>query len=314
MMSTVADMIVRWLTVPLALIALAASESSAANYLLWKIELRSAHSPVNGLSFDIYGAQRQLDFVLTFVNEESDRPLVLPANFVQTLRLRVLNQSGRNEPVETRWSAGRLVTSSGDHAITVGEATTLWPDDRVEIQGSLAKPDELEFTPGVYSVVIDVRSAARGIRTNAGTAWSGRYEAEGTVRVQVIEPRTAAERRTQAIIEAHRALEDERLEDALTRFSALVQANPSDLEARGGAGRVYLELGRFKEAVAEFEAVLPSVAGHRSMLYVWLAHAYVGIGNMARAESLLRQQLPPEAVAQRMQALRDDVNRPGRRR
>lgn len=314
LLSKAAGAIGRWFIVPLALVTIDASASFAAPYLFWKIQLRSAQSPVNGLSFDMYGAQRQLDFVLTFVNEDTDVALALPANFVQTLRLRVLNESGRDEPAETRWMAGRVVTSGGDHVISVAEPATLQPGDRVEVQGSLARRDEREFLPGVYSVVIDIGAAAKGIRAAAGSAWNGRYEPGGTVRVHLIEPRTAAERRAKAMVEAHRALEDERLPDALARFLALVQANPNDLEARGGAGRAYLQLGRFKEAAAEFEAVLPSQAGQRSMLPLWLAHAYVGIGEMARAESLLRQHLPTEDVARRMQAMLDDVNRPGRRR
>ena len=85
MPSKVAVTIGRWFIVPLALVTLEASDSFAAPHLFWKMELRSARSPVNGLSFEMYGAQRQLDFVLTFVNEDSEGALALPANFVQAL-------------------------------------------------------------------------------------------------------------------------------------------------------------------------------------------------------------------------------------
>ena len=313
MLSKIVRRMVRWFIAPLALVVFSASHSVAAPYLWWKLELRSALTPLNGLSFDMYGSQRQLDVVLTFVNEDSDEGLVLPRNFLQSLRVSAAVGNGRAAPIETRWSGAVLVASGVDYTMSVEESATLWPGDRLEVRGTIVRPEETEFTPGEYELTLHV-GPARGLTTADGRPWSGRYEAEGTVNVHVIEPRTPAELRAKRIIDGERALADDDSVVALGHYQALVQADPQDIEARAGLGRAYLQLGRFQQAATEFEAVIPSAAGRRSLVYAWLAHAYVGIGDTARAEALLRQQAPAEAISRQLQALRDDVSRPGRRR
>ena len=48
-----------------------------------------------------------------------------------------------------------------------------------------------------------------------------------------------------------------------------------------------MELGRFKEAIAEFELVLPNNVGERSLLAGWLAYSYLSVGEDQKAEDLL---------------------------
>lgn len=313
MTRTVATMS-RCFIAPLVLIAIGTSQGAASPYLWWKVELREAQTPVDGLTFVVYGSQPQLDFVITFVNEDSEEALVLPPDFIRQLRLSVADGDGRSQPVETRWSGARLVASRVDYKILVEQAATLGPSDRVEIEGAIVRTDGREFMLGDYNVTLDVRIAAKGIRTAIGGPWSGRYEPQGAISVQLIEPRNPSEQRAKRIIEAQRALDREESLDALSRYLALVQTDARDIEARVGAGRAYLQLGRFREAATELETVLPSIAGHRSLVYLWLAHAYVGTGDTPKAESLLRQLFLPNEVPRQIQAMREDVNRPGRRR
>ena len=96
---------------------------------------------------------------------------------------------------------------------------------------------------------------------------------------------------------------------ALREYLQLVQQNPSDLAAHAGAGQAYMELGRFREAITEFELVLPNYVGERSLLPAWLAYSYLAVGEDQKAEALLVSRFGRESGARQLQQFRDAASK-----
>jgi thioredoxin-like negative regulator of GroEL len=64
-----------------------------------------------------------------------------------------------------------------------------------------------------------------------------------------------------------------------------------------------MNLGRFREAIAELERVLPSLKD-RSAVPAWLAFSYVSVGDIAKAEAVLTSAHGADAAKRELQDLR----------
>lgn len=55
----------------------------------------------------------------------------------------------------------------------------------------------------------------------------------------------------------------EDFEKDIARFDAIIKSNPRDPQALLGRGNAYLGLGRYRKAIADFDAVLDIEPGHK---------------------------------------------------
>jgi predicted Zn-dependent protease len=88
-------------------------------------------------------------------------------------------------------------------------------------------------------------------------------------------------------------------------------ADPANIEAKEGAGYVYMILRRYREAIARFETVLPAFADGLSPLRLSLARAYMEIRDEANALRVLRGSgLPEDRITAKLSELRQAAGRP----
>jgi hypothetical protein len=274
--------------------------------LRWSVEVVDGLQAENGVTFDAFGERREVPVRVTFSNEDTDQGLLVQPSFVDNVDV-MWHDGGRAIPVTIQWRDAEFVTPD-DIAIplTLRTAITLEPGSRLTLDGVIQKrgDDDSSFGFGEQRLTINLERAVRSLQTPLGTPWVGRYVESGDVTLRVIEVRTAIDARRKRLADASKAMARDDAKAALQDYLQLIQQNPSDIAAHTGAGQAYMELRRFREAIAEFELVLPNYVGERSMLPDWLAYSYLSVGEDQKAEALLVSTYGNEAGRRQLQQFR----------
>jgi len=148
------------------------------------------------------------------------------------------------------------------------------------------------------------------IRDAAGKPWGGHHGEDATIAVRVTEPRTPDERRRASVAAANAAMLKSDAGSALRHFAEMLRADPNDLEAQYGSAQAYLDLRRYREAAAAFEAILPRLPkGERTAAYDDAAFAHLALGEDARAEAILVNRYGPDAAKRRLASLRESLRK-----
>jgi hypothetical protein len=271
------------------------SPALAQPVLLDHIEVRAARQGENATVFTVLGARREQEVVFTLVNADSTNGVLLAPGVVGNLRVRA-TRNGQAFPIVTDWGGITIARDGvGEVEGVAGTETLLGAGEWIRLAAVIRPVDAPQFDQGVYALTFDKGLAAGDIRSADGALWGGRYTRTATVTILFAEPSAPDEIRSQHRVEGGEAGRRGQWAQALQHFQAILKANPADRGAHAAAGEAYSRLGRFKEAVVEYEAALvPSMFENGSLLPVFLAYAYVGIGDTARAEALLsRKGLSP---------------------
>jgi hypothetical protein len=306
--------LLRILSVTCAAFALAqpvgAQEPQTA-YLRWSVDIVDGLQAENGLTFDAFGEQSEVPVRVTFINEETDEALLVEPSFVDDVDV-TWHHDRRAIPVSIQWRDAE-VTTPDDIVIpvTLRTAITLEPGARLTLDGVIRKrgDDDSAFGLGEHRLTINLERAVRSLQSPAGTPWVGRYVESGDITVRVIEARTATDVRRKRLFDASKAMARDDANGALREYLQLIKQNPSDIAAHAGAGQAYMELRRFREAIAEFELVLPNYASERSLIPGWLAYSYLSVGEDQKAEALLVSTYGPEAGRRQLQQFRAGASR-----
>jgi hypothetical protein len=264
----------------------------------------------NGLTFEVFDARSELPLRLTFIHEDTDESLTMPPEFLQRGRIG-WQEGGRTVSIAVEWQKAEIVTvDSIDVPSWVSSTQVLAPGDRVHCSGVIRREDSgTPFGLAEHRLTLDLGSAVRTLQSPAGTEWNGRIVERGEVTLRVLEVRNAADVRRKRMHDAARAAARDDYATALREYLQVLRDDPGGIDAHAGAGKMYMWLGRFREAVIEFEQVLPSYVGVRSALPSYLAFSYLSVGDSAKAEALLRSAYGPEGARRELEVLRAAVRR-----
>jgi tetratricopeptide (TPR) repeat protein len=221
------------------------------------------------------------------------------------------NEAGRAVATAIEWERADIVTADGITLPTGIEAThILGPGDRVVFSGVLRKQaDNGPFRLGEHRLTLDLQGAVRTLQSPPGVEWNGRYVENGDVTIRFVEPRNAADRRRKRMQDAARAMAQDDVTAALADYLQAIRDDPTDINAHAGAGQAYMLLGRFREAVAELEQVLPHRRSERSLVPVWLAFSYLSMNDNAKAEAVLTSVYGTEAARRELEVLQAAARR-----
>lgn len=104
----------------------------------------------------------------------------------------------------------------------------------------------------------------------------------------VISAARTARERAAAIRHAGRIAADAgRLGEAVTQFRAAVDADTNDKGARNLLGMMYLRLGRYRDAADTLQVLMRDRVVEQSTVPQNLAEAYIGLGDDAKAATVL---------------------------
>src|SRR6185503_17181434 len=164
------------------------TSASAESYLWWKIEPLSALQGENGITFRVFGPQREIALRVTLLSEETREGLVIPAGALQALGLTLRTANGERL-VDSEWRSGAIIGDSGDTVVAQSDAVVLEPGDRLEVTLALRPADAGTFETGEYAVGLDLRRVAAGLQATDGRPWTGRYIERGEVTLRIVQPR-----------------------------------------------------------------------------------------------------------------------------
>jgi hypothetical protein len=231
----------------------------------------------------------------------------VPKAFVDNLEI-TSQQRNRPAPVAIVWRGVEII-SADEVAVpsSVGVPVTLEAGGRLVLSGVLRHRDGGDFEVGDHIVTLNIERAVPTLESPSGSPWHGRYVGVGDIAVRVKQLRTAADTRRLRLNDAAKASSREDDTSALQLYLAMIRDDPSDREARAGAGASYMHLRRFTEAIAELELVLPFHAGLRSAVPSWLAYSYLALGEDQKAEAVLISAHGAEVARRELEDLRRAV-------
>jgi Flp pilus assembly protein TadD len=115
-------------------------------------------------------------------------------------------------------------------------------------------------------------------------------------------------------IDGHRDLSEGRPAEAVQKYRALIELDPSDRSAYAPLGEALIASGQFREAVKALEIALPSsLRGETSLVPDTLAYAYVVLGDEGNARRILRLSGPERDVESRLSRLKAAAAKSGRK-
>ena len=282
------------------------AQEPATAYLRWSVEVVDGLQAENGVTFDAFGERSEVPLRVTFINEETDQVLLVQPSFIDNVDV-TWHHDGRAVPVTIQWRAAEVIAPDEiTIPVALRIAIALEPGGRLTLDAVIQKGgnDDSAFGLGEHRLTLNLQRAVRSLQSPLGTPWVGRYVESGDITVRVIEARTETDARRKRLADASKAMARDDANAALREYLQLVQQDPSDIAAHTGAGQAYMELGRFKEAIAEFELVLPNNVGERSLLPGWLAYSYLSVGEDQKAETLLVSTYGNEAGRRQLQQFR----------
>lgn len=293
-----------------ALVQPVTAQEAPTAYLRWSVDVADGLQAENGVTFDAFGERSEVPVRVTFINEETDEALLVQPSFVDNVDV-TWHHDLRAVPVTIQWRDAE-VTTPDDIVIpvTLRTAITLEAGGLLTLEGVIQKRgDDSAFGLGEHRLSLNLERAVRSLQSAAGTPWVGRYVESGDITVRMVEVRTATDARRKGLADASKAMARDDPNAALRDYLQLIKQNPSDIAAHAGAGQAYMELRRFREAIAEFELVLPNYVGERSLIPGWLAYSYLSVGQEQKAEALLVSTYGPEAGRRQLQQFRAAASR-----
>lgn len=260
-----------------------------------------------GLSFELFGRPPSIEFVIIVVNDSPDT-LIIPAGFDTRIDIR-LDRGDRAVAAALTWPRVEVALPDDDSVDVSAETPfTLAPEGVARFHGVLT-PGSGALAPGDYTVRLNLRPAVTLVRDAAGKPWSGYYGDTAKIAIRVTEPHTPAEQRRASLAAANAAMLKDDPALALKHFGDMLRVDADDLEAQYGSGRASLDLGRYRDAAAAFERVMPRVRDRRSSVYDEAAYAYLALGEAARAEAILTERYGAEDGKRRLSELRAAVRK-----
>jgi tetratricopeptide (TPR) repeat protein len=281
-----------------------AVEVPASRLLLGRPE--TAGQPVIWRS---YVERDELRLNLRFTNESEGLLWLTQAKLRQAVTVRVYRNGPM--PVAVRWSDETSFYDERLPVVVAAEQVSLAPQTFVLWTVALKRQDGQTFGPGDYRIAVDLRDFRAVVRDRDGVVWNGRVPENGTrefvVRVEL--PTSKQEQALRYILDADEKAGHDQYAAALEDYSRAADVNPEDLSGLYGMAHMYRLLSRYREAIVLYEKIRNSTPGANERLPFFLALAYVGASENARAIDVLRTDGVPESeIPIRMQELRARVD------
>jgi hypothetical protein len=300
---------IRLLLVTLTVPTIAVAQDSSTRALSFSFQVQGGLPRTERPSFELFGRPSSIEFTMRVLNDSSET-LVVPASFPTDVGIRV-ERDGRVVSAETRWEAVE-VALEGDEPVQLDLMTPFYLAAQAvaRFRGVVRPTASTVFSPGDYTVRLDLRRSVGGVRDGANKPWNGYYGREPSVYVRVTEPRTSEELRRSNLATANAAMFKGDAALSIKYYTEMLRVSPDDMDALSGLGQAYLELRRYKEAAAAFESAIARLArGERSGLYASAAYAYVALGDDVRAEAILAKAYDPESAKRLLVRIREAVGR-----
>jgi hypothetical protein len=267
-------------------------------------------------AYRLFQTSEQISLILTVVNGSATVLILDIEDFQRTARVSARVNSTNESAVQIHWEPS--IRRSGESF-----ATNVSPQDQVRIEASggfewtlgVRLADGRPFTPGDYQFDISLGDAFRSLRSIEGTPWNGQVLSSTTLDVIVAPATTATDRAARYRVLAMAAMAENRAVDAVNFFTLALVATPNDPDLAAGLGNAYLNLNRYREAIAAYEVALPGALGRHSGVPNLLALAYVATGDEPNAARILSLTGRTDAdVSAEVRSLREQAQRRGPRR
>jgi hypothetical protein len=283
-----------------------AAQQSENGEVSWDIAVEDAEylgSPAR--TYRAYSETEQLQLRLSVMNL-SEAAVTIDQSLLPTMLEVRLGETGRETPVTVEWlpevhQRGDVVPQVHIGPVYLGPQTGAgW---RVVVR----RQDGEKFVAGEYVITFWMHQLRSAVRTTDDRGWMGRvFDGPGKVALVVQPPTTPADRAKMHNMRARDAAMRREFLDALNAYSLASAAEPSNGEAIVGAANVYMILGRYREAIARVEEIMPRVSRDGlSPTRLTLARAYMAIRDEANALRVLRGSgLSEEKIASKLSELR----------
>jgi predicted Zn-dependent protease len=210
------------------------------------------------------------------------------------------------------WLSYSQIVPGAEIPLDLIQQTTLHAGDRLEAEGVLRVESSSRLQREAYTLTTTIGAAVAGFRGLDGAQpWRARFVPSGEIVLRFVPPTGRADLRRALELEADNALAQGAPERSLEIYTKMLAEVPGDMGARFGVARAAVELGRYGEAAAQLEALIPHVQ-NRPVVRMMLARAYVGAGQVEKAELTLRQDFTPKEVAAHIRRFLEEARRRGR--
>ena len=199
--------------------------------------------------------------------------------------VRVTGEDGSDIPVSMRWLDGVLL--GGDWGLVsrcVQGPVKLEPNFIPTWTVAVERLDGFPFVDGDYGIAVDMPDLRSVLRNQDGTRWSGR-QMNATWRLQLTVRQVASRADRIASTGGSPPTHTFRGTHGMklwTPTPVCSRSIPMTL-APGPLGRMFLMLGRYREAIAGYEKLVPIFSQGMTWDRSSLARAYVGAGDEAGA-------------------------------
>ena len=278
--------------------------------LYWDIAVEDVEYLGNpARTYRAYLETEQLQLRLSVMNNSEEAITIQQASLPAMLEVRVAD-ANRETPVTVEWLPE--VQRRGDITphVQIGPVY-LEPHTGAGWRVLVRRQDGERFLAGEYVITFWMHQLRSAVRTTDDRAWTGSvFDGPGKIGLVVQPATTAADRAKMHNMRARDATTRRAYLDALDAYSLASAADPANIEAKYGAGYVYMILGRYRDAIARFEAVLPAFSDGFSPARLTLARAYIEIRDEANALRVLRGSgLTEQRVASKISELRQASGR-----
>ena len=290
------------------------SSQPAASVVRWGADIVNAEALLpTPRSYRLFQRTPSITLAVSVVNDSRTEIVIDSASFRAAFIARVSGVTPL--PTKTKW----------EHAIARSRetfTTPLAPQDQIRIEpGSgfswrltLLRGDGEAFQTGDYLLELAIADASSFIREADGTAFHGTMMSSTALRLAISPATTAAERAAMYRFFGTTAVHENRSADAVQSFARALELAPGDVQSLAGLGTAYLQLNRFREAIAAYERVLPAAIGSRSIVPMSLALAYTAVGDDSNARRILQLEgRTPSNIAQQLEVLRQQARQRGAR-
>jgi hypothetical protein len=252
----------------------------SAYSIRWYASIVDADQLPEARSFRIYGTPDQLTVALTSVNDTAAPMSLNQAMFIGHVRFSVVGADA--VPVTVTWlpEAWWVAEARGPTPILPNQTFDVGTDRGIEWRVVLRPAEADRFAAGQYFVNIDSSDEMPAHRSihNQLAVFVGPAQNDG-------------ERADEYSFLGRKALLDGRLLEARDHLLRARAAKPSGSVALFDLGVTHLRLKEYREAIRAFEQLLSQLPPLREFSAIpgYLAHAYVGAGNDAKAAQMLQQ-------------------------
>jgi hypothetical protein len=284
--------------------------------LWWDVQLEHSERVSDALlpTWRLYDRPAAVETRWVFKNEEGLEPCsIVPSAFLSGVGRHVVTDN-QSIPTSIQWAAsGKWITDAGATELNQEERVLLGEDERLAWTASIVRNDGRPWSIGEYRVTVDVSSALTDV-TCSGKPWSGRAVKSGRVVWILAEASSIESRKVKYRIDAHRDLSEGRPAEAVQKYRALIELDPSDRSAYAPLGEALMASGQFREAVMALEIALPSsLRREASLVPDTLAYAYVVLKDERNARRIVRLSGPERDVESRLSRLKAAAAKSGRK-